>query len=159
MSAIFSDTLTKSLIHAYIYIYFLSCGELELSNCDIVWMDSVRYLRNNAWRKIFPQKQGKSSPNDSEGLGGQNLLNPLEITVFIPLKGCWWNSCKPDTIPKEKVLKICKPVSSGVSQGKVPSWTQGPSPARSHKYLDCLFDICHRHVNSSLQNVCHRNHF
>lgn len=139
-----------------------SCRELLLSKCGIVWMDSVRYLRNNARRKILPQKQGKSSSNSSEGLGRRfnvtqwnkwtnkhtkptKSFRSIRNIVFIPLEGCCWNASKPDAVPKEKVLKIRKPVSSRVLQGKVPSWTQGLSPAQGRKPLGCLSDILHRH--------------
>lgn len=79
MSAIFADTFIKLLTHTYIY---LICRELQPSKHDIVWMDTVRYLKNNTWIKIFLQKETnlRKITQQKQGVG---LNDPRIQEVFL----------------------------------------------------------------------------
>lgn len=45
-------------------------------------------------------------------------LNSLKSIWNLILAGCCWNACKLDSVPKEKSLKTCKPVSKWCSAGQ-----------------------------------------
>lgn len=167
MSAIFSDTFIKLLTHAYIFfkkvtenlcwtsmtldgwivsdISEIMHGEKSIPKGNEYPLPMATQMVQKSWGDLLMLSSGEKN-NKQTAKSFKSIRN----SISIPLEGCWWNTCKPDTVPKEKVLKICKPVSRGVSQAKVPSWTQGPLPAQGLKPLDCLSDILHRHVNSSL---------
>lgn len=88
----------------------------------------VRYIRINAWRQIFPKSKENPLPvathivqkawGDLLILSGgkkNTKIKSIGNNAFILLEGCCWNIYKPNSVPNEKVLKICRSISGGVA--------------------------------------------